>query len=264
MLRAAAALAALSTALHFAPAAEAQPYQAQSRYSAERAYQQCLAERRDRQVAGAVIGGILGAVIGAEIADDDDHGRHARGSYRYDHRYDRRYGRYDRRHGGYYGRRHHSHHDGDGAAVLVGGGLGAVTGAAIAGGQDCEQLLRGAPGYDPRGYDARYDPRYDGRYDPRYDARYDPRYDDRYDPRYDERYDPRYAEPYDYGNDRLAGAPSDARLYEAPPGSRDDPRVYQAQSQRAGSDNCRWMGAGNGRQTWMCQGADGVWRPAER
>lgn len=236
---------------------------AQSRHSAApQSYEECVRQQRNRQVAGAVIGGILGAVVGAEIHDDrQDRAREHRryGRYgRYGH-YRSRYGH--RRHRGY---RHHRHEEGNDGAVAVGGLLGATAGAAVAGSaRGCERLARAGYGHDDPGYGQDYG--YDHR---RYDER---RYDDR---RYDERYsgaDYGYSDGYDaydgrrYSNDTLAGGP-DAHYgydqYADPAPSRTSSasaRVYTA----GGGASCRWMSAGANGEVRMCQGADGIWRPAD-
>ena len=241
----------------------AQTAAAQSRHAAApQTYEECVRQQRNRQVAGAVIGGILGAVVGAEIHDD-----------RQDRKYEnRRYGRHGHYRGGrhyrgrhYRGRHHHRlgygyrdprYEDGNDGAVAVGGLLGATAGAAVAGNaRGCERFTRGGYGYDDPGYDREYG--YRGR---RYDDRYsgaDYGYSDGYDP-----YDGRH-----YSTDTLAGAPNDAYAYrddgyDAPAPSRRSSaqaRVYTA----GGGSSCRWMSAGANGEVRMCQGADGIWRPAD-
>lgn len=262
LMAATALLGATALGSAFSAPAEAQTYRA-----APDSYGQCIAQQRQRQVAGAVIGGILGAVVGAELHDDSqDRNRDRRryGSrhdrYGYDH-YDR-YDRYDRN-----DRRHRE--AGNDGAVVAGGAVGALAGAAIASG-DCERLHPGRRG------DARYG------HDPRYrDSRYghDPRYSqDRYgrDPYRDSGYgnqDPYYEDPYyaDRGyedsrrwstqQDELLGgrgyereAPFDSRRYQA------GQAITASQNYGAGSD-CRYMESA-GQSTLMCQGSDGIWRPA--
>lgn len=243
-------------------------------------YEQCVEDQRGRQVAGAVIGGVLGAVIGAELHDEaQDRDRADR--RRYDRRHDRhRRHRYDRRH----------QERGNDGAVVAGAGLGAVAGAAIAGRENCEDLrYRDYDRYDRRGDYRRSDYRRDDyrrddyRRDDRHDRndRYD-RYgrDDRYDDRYDtSRYDRN--DPYadDYVDDRYSRrheARSDGELLGGQGSSRDyyddtpyneapaDSRVYTASSSHNRSTgNCRYMTSGRN-ETYMCEGTDGIWRPAAR
>ena len=253
--------------------AEAQTYSAQSR---SQSYEQCVASQRNRQVAGAVIGGVLGAVIGAELHDD------SQDRAREDRRYrDRGYRGRDRH---YRGRdRHHRgrgyREEGNDGAVLAGAGVGALAGAALGGARDdCARYAqrsgygygqapghygsdagyRGEPGYDPRYDDRRYqDPRYDER---RYDERrydtggYDDYgYDDR---RYDDGYG--YGDGYGRSSGELLGGP-DARRYDADRQAQ----VYTAGSAAAPATGaCRDMQSA-GRLVYMCQGSDGIWRPAE-
>ncbi|MFP4519569.1 MAG: hypothetical protein ACLFQ5_08945, partial [Oceanicaulis sp.] len=129
-----------------APAqAQAQSYGARSQHH-DRAptHAQCVAEQRNRQVAGAVIGGVLGAVIGAELHDGaQDRAREDRRYRRYD-RYDR-YGAYAHRYPRHRGYRHHGHREeGQGGAVVAGAGVGALAGAALggAGRDDCARFSR--------------------------------------------------------------------------------------------------------------------------
>lgn len=251
--------------------AEAQSYSAQSRQF-ERAptYEECVAGQRNRQVAGAVIGGVLGAVLGAEIHDDSQD--RARNDRRYrDYRY------VDRRHRGYRHDRHRRGYrygeQGQGGAVVAGAGVGALAGAALGGaGDDCRRYARrtgygygSAPGHhgahpggrgyghDRYGYERARDDR---------DYRYDDRYDDRYDTRYDDRYDGGYDGRYGGGSGELLGGP-DARRYD----DGRNAQVYTASSAQ-GSATARSTGAcrdmrSAGQLVLMCQGADGVWRPAD-
>jgi len=278
MLRAALATGLLASTA-FLSAAEAQRWEAQSRAGWTPAYQQCLDNQRQRQVAGAVIGGVLGAVIAAEVADDDDdhrHRRHVRHDRRHDswgrgyrrdrhwrdpYWHDRRYGhnrwRYDRR--GY-----RSDLDGDDVAVVAGLGLGAVAGAAIAGGGDCDRYLRQHAGH--RQVDHRYAGGGYG-YDYNDGAGAVFRGDDRWARSDDDQWSEPFNDDYrdwEYSDDRLAGAPSDARLYDAEPINPPQPRVFEARSQAAGPTGlCRYMSAGEGRRTLMCEGEDGIWRPRD-
>ena len=232
---------------------------AQSRHAAApQTYEDCVRQQRNRQVAGAVIGGILGAVVGAEIHDDRqdrarEHRRYGRhGHYRGGRHYRGRYGR--GRHRGY---RHRRHEDGNDGAVAAGGLLGAAAGAAVAGSaRGCERFARGGYGYDDPGYgrDYGYD---DRRSDGRGYSGADYGYSDGYDS-----YDGRR-----YSTDTLAGAPNDTYAYrddgyDAPAPSRRSSaqaRVYTA----GGGSSCRWMSAGANGEVRMCQGSDGIWRPAD-
>lgn len=209
-------------------------------------YAECEQNRQDRQVTGAIIGGLLGAVIGNELADDDDdHHAHRRHHRRYD-RYDRRYNRYDRRHDRHHRRHHRRHHDDNDetVATLAGAGVGALIGAGIAGGDDC--------------HTARRDRRYD-------DRRYEPsRYDDRYD--YDDRYrasDRGYSDGYD--------TRSNGALLGGRHGSSSS-QNYQARTYQAGHNwSCEYRTSPQYNEynevryveVYMCEGHDGIWRPAD-
>ena len=237
---------------------------AQSRHAAApQSYEECVRQQRNRQVAGAVIGGILGAVVGAEIHDDrQDRAREQRrygryGHYRGGRHYRGRYGH--RRHRGYH---HHRHEEGNDGAVAVGGLLGATAGAAVAGSaRGCERFAGRGYGYDDPGYGRDYG--YDDR---RYSDR---RYSDRGYSGADYGYSGGY-DPYDgrgYSTDTLAGGPDDDYAYrdygfDSPAPSRRSgasARVYTA----GGGASCRWMSAGAAGEVRMCQGADGIWRPAD-
>lgn len=124
-----AACAAAFIAPGLAPAG-AQSYAAQSRhYERAPTYEECVAAQRNRQVAGAVIGGVLGAVIGAELHDgSQDRARNDR-RYRRDYRY-----RGHRHYRGHRGYRHRGYYEeGQGGAVVAGGAVGALAGAALGG-----------------------------------------------------------------------------------------------------------------------------------
>ncbi|WP_300556328.1 hypothetical protein [Maricaulis sp.] len=229
-LVASALLSATALAL-FAPSAMAQ----------SQSYAECVNEREDRQVAGAIVGGLLGAIVGNELADDNndrDYRHHRRG-----HRYDRhRRGRhhYHRRH------RHRDNDNDEAVATIAGAGFGAVLGAGLASGEDCEHL-RDQRRYDDRRYD-------DRRYQ---DQRHDSRYDNR-DYR-DQRYDDRYEYEYDRG--------SNVELM----GGRDNnqARTYQASSndywtcEYRNSPQYNQYGEVSYREIYMCEGSDGIWRPYE-
>lgn len=221
-------------------------------------YQTCEEERQDRQIAGALIGGILGAVIGNELADDSNNNRHSPDSHHYR---DRRGHGYRRGH-----RRHRYEHRDRGNAeevgTIAGAGVGAIIGASVAGGEECDPYrdrYQGKP--DQYGYqnDNRYeDPRYEDR---RYgDARYgeapyaeDNRY---YDERYFEDNGYRNADVYDDGSsgELLGGV------------QRVDTRTYNS---NVANGRCEWtqsrqmgeFGQVVVEQVYMCQGTDGIWRP---
>jgi len=192
-------------------------------------YAECQSDREDRQVAGAIIGGLLGAVIGNELADDDNNNRnrHYRG-----HRGSRHHGYRGRGHGS--PRRHHNNNDDDAAATLAGAGVGALIGAGLASGDDCEQY--------------------------RYNQQ---RYDDRYD---DRRYqDSRYRND-DYGYEDGYGSRSDVYL-EGGRNSQQSARTYQAGYQWTceyrSSPQYDQYGQMRYVDVYMCQGQDGIWRPYE-
>lgn len=210
------------------------------------AHRDCETERQNRQIAGALIGGVLGAVIGNELADDSNNNRHGRPD-----RWDRR-GRWDDRgrHGyGRHGRwdRRYQHRDRGNAeevGTIAGAGVGALIGAGIAGGEDCHGTRH-----------TRHDP-YAGKPAGHYgDSRYEESYYD--DGHYSGGYagDTYYA-PQDYGQDYG----SSAELLGGPDG-RTGTRVYTASSSYS-TRNCQWMNGGVDRM-YMCQGTDGIWRPAD-
>ncbi|WP_297735546.1 hypothetical protein [uncultured Maricaulis sp.] len=219
-------------------------------------YQDCESERQGRQVAGAIIGGLLGAVIGNELADDSNNNRHSRDSH---------WGRGRGGHGswGRGGRGHRYQHRDRGNAeevgTIAGLGVGAVIGAGIAGGGDCNtrRPVNQRPYYgDKPG--ARYsDAGYgnDGYYDDRYQADYG---DNSY---YEDEY---YANSQDYGSSgELLGGRERA----------EPARVYNAASYSTNSatGTCHWSqtrrldayGQTVTDQVYMCQGSDGIWRPAD-
>lgn len=219
-------------------------------------YQDCESERQGRQVAGAIIGGILGAVIGNELADDSNNNRHGR---------DRHYGRGGRGGHGSWGRGHrgarYQHRDRGNAeevGTIAGAGVGALIGAGIAGGDDCANQGRvnqpyygGKPGatYDNTGYGN------------------DPYYNDQYQADYDDSayYDDGYGQAYNHGSsgELLGGA------------DRAEPaRVYNTASSypaNSATGSCHWSqtrrmneyGQTVTDQVYMCQGTDGIWRPAD-
>lgn len=231
------------------PAAEAQ--------TRNQTYHECESNRQGRQVAGAVVGAVIGGVLGAEIGD----GISDRNSYRNrGYRGHRGYGHYRGR-GGY----RHNERQGNDIAVIAGVGLGALVGANVASGQPCP------PGYVNR--QTTYYGNNTGYQDPYYDNNYnnsgyntsgyadDGYYQDDY---YQDSYandgyygDPNYGGTTRYGNEGLAGAPATSG------------RVYQAGVSQSG--DCRWMttrsqnqyGTVTANDVYMCQGMDGIWRPAQ-
>ena len=254
------ALLAAASAAVLTPAATAQA-------QTYRSVQECEAARQNRQVAGAVIGAIIGGVIAAQVEDDidDRDNRHWRGRGRGHNDY---YGR-GRGHNDYYGRgrgRGYDRGNENDVAVAAGAGIGGLLGYGVASGQPCGPVYRddrnaNYGGYDNGGY---YDNRAydDGRYD---NTGY---YDDQGRYYEDNRYttgsggytgDQRY---YNSGSNSLAGAP-DSYVYSQPSA---DARVYTATSNTA----CRWMetrradgyGSVTTQSVYMCQGSDGIWRPA--
>ncbi|GGE31187.1 hypothetical protein GCM10011367_01940 [Marinicauda pacifica] len=271
-LAATALLGASALAPAMTPSAEAQSYRA----APATTYEQCVQQQRQRQVAGAVIGGILGAVVGAELHDESQD--RDRDRYRGHRGYDDRYGYSSRgyRHSGYrhdrrsrhdrYGRHDEAGNDG---AVVAGGAVGALAGAAIASG-NCDQLRYGQSGYgqsDPyRQTGPVYDQGYGQGYGQTYDQGYgdDYGYDDPYygsDPVYDDRYDNsrRYST-----NEELLGGSGYGYSDQQP---AQDSRRYSAGSQTISTSgyqtaSCRYMSSA-GREVYMCQGSDGMWRPAQ-
>lgn len=253
-------LAATALSVSLPAVAEAQSYGARS----GRTYQDCEASRQNRQVAGALIGGILGAVIGNELADDSNNNRHGRPD-----RWDR-HARWDdaRRHGrGYHGRRdrryeHRDRGNAEEVGTIAGAGVGALIGAGIASGGDCGNTRYPSNNRYP---DNRYPGKPDGYYG---DTGYygdDPYYeDDRY-------YDSNAG--YDDGRYYDDGYGSSGELLGGP--DRSQPaRTYSASSSYttvSATGRCEWRRSQSvdsyGRtvsdQIQMCQGADGIWRPAD-
>ena len=216
----------------FMAPAEAQSYHAHSRTDARvMTYEQCVSNQRGRRVAGALIGGLLGAAIGAEIHDD-----------RQDRDFDRAYRRGDLRRAGAIARR-----ENDGT-VATGAGIGALAGATIAG-SDRDNCARFAHG---RSYDRGYDHRHNSGYS-RHSDRYSYNRHDHHSYSHNDRHHyssshsshGELAGGYDYRNDGY------------------DTRTYRASTSRLSSTgNCRDMHSG-GYLTYMCQGTDGIWRPAD-
>lgn len=247
-----------------AAGASAQTYSAQSRYAPVHqtmTYEQCVQQQRSRQVTGAVIGGILGAVIGAEIHDDRQDRDRAHRDYRRDRDYHRGRGYRDRgyrgRHRGRDYRRGHYYEEGNDGAVLAGAGLGALAGAAVAGaggGQGCERYLHDTARYGHSGYNQASGYRNDGYAE-------QPVYQD----------DWRYDGPAQYSSDSGAyGSSSSAEVLLGGEDYGRETRSYTASSMTASSMTasvntgpCRTMRSGNGADVLMCQGLDGIWRPAD-
>lgn len=264
MIRSRFAISALTGAALLLPlaasGAQAQSYRtysAQSQVQSAPTYESCMAAQRNRQVAGAVIGGVLGAVVGAEIHDDRqdrDRERHYRGRDRHrDHygRGSRRGDRYDRRGRGRY------EEDGNDGAVLAGAGLGALAGAAVAGRSNgCEHLRNSGYGYSSNGYgNSGYDTGYG------YSGQ---GYDDGYGQQ-------GYSYPSTSSGELLGGEsygydepaqPYQDQPYQPQSQTGYESRSYTASASAPRANACRNMQSGNGAVTWMCQGADGVWRPA--
>ena len=256
-------LAATALSVALPSMAQAQSYQAQN-YQAQN-YQDCESERQGRQVAGAIIGGLLGAVIGNELADDSNNNRHGR---------DRHYGRGGRGGHGSWGRgrgnryQHRDRGNAEEVGTIAGAGVGAVIGAGIASGGDCNAVRANPqnpyPG-KPGGY---YDNSAYNRNAPYYDDQYQAGYDDSayYD---DNAY---YADNYGSSGELLGGADraDQARTYNA--------SAYDGQSQssagyqvNSATGACHWSqtrrmdayGQTVTDQVYMCQGNDGIWRPAD-
>tara|TARA_R110002096_G_scaffold72077_7_gene171996 strand:- start:412 stop:1140 length:729 start_codon:yes stop_codon:yes gene_type:complete len=234
------ALLAAASTMILVPAA-----QAQHSYGA----QDCESQRQGRQVAGALVGAILGGVIGAQIEDSvDDRDNHRGG----------RYGR-GRHGGGRYNRGRDRGNEND-VAVVAGAGIGALVGAGVAGGNPC------GPQYNPNQDSGYYGDPYQGKpsgYDDAYYGEDSYAYDDGYNDAYAYQNDG-YAQ--DYGSNSLAGAP-ESHVYTQP-NYTGDARVYSANSVSA---NCRYMqsrvqnsyGQVTTNDVYMCQGSDGIWRPAQ-
>lgn len=268
MIRSRFAVSALTGAALLMPlaatGAQAQTYRTQQVQSVP-SYESCMAAQRNRQVAGAVIGGVLGAVIGAEVHDDRqdrDRERNYRGRDRHRDSYGRGYRRGDR-----YDRGRGYKEEGNDGAVLAGAGLGALAGAAISGRSNGCEHLRNADygGYDQGGY-AYPDQGYqNGGYQ-----------NNGYQGGYDQGYDQRSYRSSSASQGELLGGESygydaPAQPYLDQPYQPQSQTGYQARSYTASSGvqtnaqpggACRNMASSNGSVTWMCQGSDGVWRPA--
>jgi hypothetical protein len=196
-------------------------------------YRTCVEEREDRQVAGAIIGGLLGAVIGNELADDSNNnraGRHHRGRGRGHHRR---------------GRHHRDRGNAEEVGTIAGLGVGALIGAGIASGEECDRYAnRHYPGKPPA-----------------------PGYDDSYyaDPNYRDDGSRYASDQYGYDDGYGSGSSTDLIGGRTAPG---DARLYRVSS---GDWNCDWTstrrldeyGQVSMEQVYMCQGSDGIWRPSE-
>lgn len=254
------ALLAAASAAVLVPAATAEA-QSQNYY---RSVQECEAARQNRQVAGAVIGAILGGVIAAQIEDDIDD-RDNRGWRGRHHGYDGYYGR----HRGYRGYDRGNEND---VAVAAGAGIGGLLGYGVAGGQPCAPIYRNDDyrynsGYDNGGYydDNRYaQGGYRGEQSYTNSGYYDENGAYYADDSYYVGDEGTYADQQRYyGNGELAGGP-DGYVYSQP---STQARVYNA----GANNNCRWMqtrradayGTVSSQSVWMCQGSDGIWRPAQ-
>lgn len=253
-----ASIAAVSAAAFAAPHAAAQHYSAQSYgyQGATMTYEQCVRQQQSRQITGAVVGGLLGAVAGAQIHNATKP-RNTAPPPRYNHRGHRGY------RGGYH--QPQPSNQSNSGAVIAGGAVGALAGAAITGNTNCNQFPREravyghAGGYQQQSYG--HQPYHQGGYQQQsygHQGGYQ-------QPAYG--YDGYAGQDYGYGYDAYAGGYSSGGLL----GGED--YGYQPQSQAriqtagagyapAYGSNCRHMGAGNGAQVLMCEGADGVWRPA--
>ena len=258
-------LAATALSLTLPSLAEAQNY---------RNAQDCESDRQGRQVAGALIGGILGAVIGNELADDSNNNRHSRDSH---------YGRGGR--GGHdrWGRgrgaryQHRDRGNAEEVGTIAGAGVGALIGAGIAGGDDCNrtrQAPRNAYPGKPNSYyqDSGYA---NGGYE---DGYYDNPSQDGYGTN-DAYYDDAYSSGYDYGSSgELLGGPQRAEPARTYNTSSYDASSYNGSSYNASSYSvnsatgaCHWSqtrrmdayGQAVTDQVYMCQGSDGIWRPAD-
>lgn len=242
------ALLAAASAAILAPAATAE-----AQTQTYRSVQECEAARQNRQVTGAVIGAILGGVIAAQIEDDIDDRDNRRWRGR-----DRGYDGYYGRHRGYRGRHHRDRGNENDVAVAAGAGLGGLIGYGVAGGEPCAPIYRddrnaNYGGYNNRGYYDENSYGNTGYYDDQ--GRY---YEN------DTYYagDNGYADQRQYGAGELAGAP-DGYVYSQP---SNNARVYSATS----TNTCRWMqtrrqdsyGNVTTDDVYMCQGTDGMWRPA--
>ncbi len=264
-------LAAVSAAAFAAPHASAQYYAAQSHgyQTSSMTYEQCVRQQQNRSVTGAVVGGLLGAVAGAQIHNATKP-RNTAPAPRYGHR-----GYRGGHRGGYRGgyQQPQRSNQSNSGAVIAGGAIGALAGAAITGNTDCNQFPRQRGGYGHAGghYQTGYgqqayqQPYNQGGYQQQSYGQQQGYSQQSYG------YDGYAGDDYGYGYDAYAGS-SGGLLggedygYQPQPQHQSQARITTAGSSgysapRPGAA-CRHMGAGNGAQVLMCQGADGVWRPA--
>ncbi len=238
-------IAAVSAGAFAAPHAAAQHYSAQSHgyHSSTMTYEQCVRQQQSRQVTGAVVGGLLGAVAGAQIHNATKP-RNTAPPPRYNHRGHRGH------RGGYRGGYHQPQRSSqsNSGAVIAGGAVGALAGAAIIGNTNCNQFPRERAVYGHAGgYQGGYvhQPYHGGYQQQSYG------------------YDAYAGHDYGYGYDAYAGGGLlGGEDYGYHPQSHAGYQTAGAGYAPAYGSNCRHMGAGNGAQVLMCEGADGVWRPA--
>lgn len=262
-------LAAVSAAAFAAPHASAQYYSAQSHgyQTTSMTYEQCVRQQQNRSVTGAVVGGLLGAVAGAQIHNATKP-RNTAPPPRYNNRGHR---------GGYRGgyQQPQRSNQSNSGAVIAGGALGALAGAAITGNTDCNQFPRQRGGYSQAGghYQTGYgqqpyqQPYNQGGYQQQSYGHQQTYSQQGYG------YDGYSGQNDGYGYDGYAPAPSSGGLlggtdygYQHQPQHQSQARITTAGSSGYYAPQpgaaCRQMGAGNGAQVLMCQGGDGVWRPA--
>jgi uncharacterized protein YcfJ len=249
------AIAAFAGAAMLFPAesAQAQTYGAQSAYGHQSmTYEQCIRQQQNRQVTGAVVGGVLGAVIGAQVHNSTRSRSHS-SNYR-GHSHHRHY------RGGHHNPRHHSssRRSSNAGAVIAGAGLGALAGASVSNSSShgCDRYPRAHSAQHHGGYNSYgsqagygYDQGYDG-------AGY---YQDN---------------SYSYGSSRAGQYEDNSYGYDDGYASQGvllggnghgrHGNTYSTRSATpAAAGACRYMSASNGARAYMCQGTDGIWRPAE-
>lgn len=195
--------------------------------AAQQSYAECISQQRNQQVTGAVVGGVLGAVLGAQIHQSNESARR-----------DRHYANQPQHRGwrGHRGRGYvepYQRRSNDGA-VIAGAGLGALAGGALGSvGSNCDHLP-GGPRYVH--HSQHHQPYYGGQHQGYHQQGYDPYYDD-------------YGY---YDNSQLAGGPGYDPYYQQPAQPHTAGHGYAA---------CRQIQTA-GRVQYVCQGADGIWRPA--
>ncbi|MCH8491191.1 MAG: hypothetical protein LAT81_14855 [Oceanicaulis sp.] len=252
-------LAAVSAAAFAAPHATAQHYSAQSHgyHTSSMTYEQCVRQQQNRQVTGTIVGGLLGAVAGAQIHNATKP-RDTAPPPRYSHRGHRGH------RGGYRGGYHEPQrsNQSNSGAVIAGGAIGALAGAAVTGNTNCNQFPRerAVYGHAGGGYQQQshgHQPYHQGGYQQQSYGYQEPAYG----------YDGYAGQDYGYGYDAYAGGQSGGLLggedYGYQPQSQARIQTAGAGYAPAYGSNCRYMGAGNGAQVLMCEGGDGVWRPAQ-